>query len=422
MRNGGILMGRTMTVQGGRSLYGTVEVPAAKNSVLPLLAASLLCGGPVRLEQVPRLSDVEDCLGILRAVGCGAAWEGEDVVVSGPPSCCRMPLAETARMRASVLFAAPLLARLGRVETALPGGCRIGARPVDWHLAALEQMGAQITQAGDRLVLTAPWGLRGTEICLPGPSVGATETVLLAGCTARGETILHGAAREPEICDLAQFLNRCGGKVQGAGTDEIHIQGVGALHGATYRPMPDRICASTLACAVAAARGWITIAGCSPALYGPVLDVLEQAGCTVSRTAGSATVGRMGSLQGAGRLVTGGYPALATDAAPLVAAALLFGEGTTVLEDRVFEARFGCAEGFAAMGAQVKVEGRTLQIRGGRPLRGTAVTACDLRGGAALVVAALGAQGKTRIAGCEYIARGYASLGEMLTGLGARIE
>ena len=414
-------MGGTMTVEGGRPLYGTVEVPAAKNSVLPLLAASILCSGPMRLEQVPRLSDVEDCLAILRAVGCTAAWEGQDVAVSGPAVWCRMPLAETERMRASVLFAAPLLARLGRVETALPGGCKIGARPVDWHLSALEQMGARVSRAGDRLVITAPAGLRGAELCLPGPSVGATETVLMAGCAARGQTILHGAAKEPEIVDLAAFLNRCGGRIDGAGTDEIRIEGPCALHGASWRPVPDRICASTLACAVASARGWVTIAGCSPALYAPVLDVLEGAGCTVVRGTSSATVGRMGTLRGAGHLVTGGYPGLATDAAPLVAAALLSAEGETWIQARVFEARFACAEGFRAMGAGAAVQGRTLWLAGGKPLHGAAVSAPDLRGGAALVVAALGAGGKTRIEGCEYIARGYADLGEMLAGLGARI-
>ena len=410
-----------MTVEGGRPLYGTVEVPAAKNSVLPLLAASVLCSGPVRLEQVPRLSDVEDCLAILRAVGCTAVWEGEDIQVSGPPVWCRMPLEETERMRASVLFAAPLLARLGRVETALPGGCRIGARPVDWHLSALKQMGAKVSQAGQRLVLTAPAGLRGAELCLPGPSVGATETVLMAGCAARGLTILHGAAKEPEIVDLADFLNRCGGKIDGAGTDEIRIEGPCVLRGTSYRPMPDRICASTLACAAASGRGWVTIAGCSPSLYSPVLDILEGAGCTVMRGTSSATVGRMGALRGAGHLVTGGYPGLATDAAPLVAAALLSAEGKTWIQDRVFEARFGCAEGFRAMGAAAAVRGRTLELEGGGPLHGADVTARDLRGGAALVVAALGAAGRTRIEGCEYIARGYASLGEMLSALGARI-
>ena len=238
-------------VRGGRPLYGTAQVPAAKNSVLPLLAASLLCGGPVRLRGVPRLSDVEGCMALLRGVGCAAAWDGGDVVVEGRAACCRLPAEETARMRASVLFAAPLLGRLGRAETALPGGCNIGARPVDWHLGALERMGARVEQAGDRLILTAPAGLRGACIRLPGPSVGATETVLLAGCAAHGPTRLQGAAREPEIVDLARFLNACGGCVRGAGSAEIVIEGGRPLHGAAFAPMPDRICASTLACAAA---------------------------------------------------------------------------------------------------------------------------------------------------------------------------
>ena len=408
-------------VRGGRPLYGTAQVPAAKNSVLPLLAASLLCGGPVRLRGVPRLSDVEGCMALLRGVGCAAAWDGGDVVVSGRAACCRLPAGETARLRASVLFAAPLLGRLGRAETALPGGCNIGARPVDWHLGALEQMGARVCQVGQRLVLSAPSGLHGACLSLPGPSVGATETALLAGCAARGRTVVENAALEPEILDLAQFLNRCGGCVEGAGTSRIVIEGGRRLHGTAYRPMPDRIFASTLACAVASARGRVTIAGCSPGLYAPVLDVLEQAGCWVLRGAGWASVGRAGPLRGVGLLETGVYPGLATDAAPLVAAALLSARGQTVLVDHVFEARFGCAGGFKAMGAAVSVRGRTLHIHGGRPLHGADVTAGDLRGGAALVVAALGARGSSRIAGREYIARGYGGLEEMLRSLGARI-
>ena len=418
-------MGGTIVVRGGRPLYGTAQVPAAKNSVLPLLAASLLCTGPVRLRGVPRLSDVEGCLALLRAAGCAAGWDGGDVVVTGRASCCRLPAGETARLRASVLFAAPLLAKLGRAETALPGGCRIGARPVDWHLAALERMGARVEQAAQRLLLTAPAGLHGAEIRLPGPSVGATETVLLAGCAARGQTRLQGAAMEPEIVDLARFLNQCGGCVRGAGTAEIVIEGGRPLHGTAYDPMPDRICASTLACAAAAARGWVTVAGCAPGLYAPVLDILEQAGCRVLRSAQSATVGCAGGLRGAGRLVTGGYPALATDAAPLVAAALLTARGQTVIEDRVFEARFGCAGGFAALGAAVRTMrgGRELWIEGAgaRPLHGAQMAAGDLRGGAALVVAALAAEGESRIAGCGYIDRGYPALEQMLARLGARI-
>ena len=415
-----------MTVQGGRPLYGTVRAPAAKNSVLPLLAASLLCGGPVRLRGVPRLSDVEGCMALLRAAGRSACWDGADVRVGGQTACCRLPAAQTARMRASVLFAAPLLARLGRAETGLPGGCRIGARPVDWHLAALEQMGAQAVQSGARLVLTAPAGLHGADIRLPGPSVGATETVLLAGVAARGQTVLRGAAREPEIADLAAFLNGCGACVAGAGGDTIVIEGGRPLRGTDYSPMPDRICAATLACAAAAARGWVTVAGCAPALYAPVLDILEAAGCQVLRGPDSATVGCAGGLRGVGRLVTGGYPALATDAAPLVAAALLAAEGRTVIEDRIFEARFGCAAGFAALGARVQVGqgGRVLCIEGtgGGPLHGAALAAGDLRGGAALVLAALAAGGESRISGCGYIDRGYPALEQMLGALGARIR
>ena len=420
-------MGGMIKVRGARPLYGTVRVPAAKNSVLPLLAASLLCGGPVRLRGAPRLSDVEGCLALLRAAGCAAGWDGGDVVVSGQPSCCRLPGGEAGRMRASVLFAAPLLARLGRAETVLPGGCRIGSRPVDWHLAALEAMGAEAAFAGQRLILTAPAGLHGAAVRLPGPSVGATETVLLAGCAARGRTVLQNAAKEPEIADLARFLNGCGAAIRGAGSGEIVIEGRAGrpLRGASYAPMPDRICASTLVCAAAAARGCVTAAGCAPGLYAPVLDILEQAGCRVLRGADSVTIGCAGPLRGVGRLVTGGYPALATDAAPLVAAALLTARGQTVIEDRVFEARFGCAGGFAALGAHVRVEagGRELWIEGtgGRPLRGAALAAGDLRGGAALAVAALAAEGESRITGCGYIDRGYPGLEAMLAAVGAQI-
>ena len=412
-----------MKVWGGGPLYGTARVPAAKNSVLPLLAACLLCGGPVRLTGAPRLADVEESLTLLRGAGCAAGWEGGDIVVRGPAGCCRLPDAAAERMRASILFAAPLLGRLGRVETVLPGGCRLGPRPVDWHLAALEQMGAEVRWAGQRLILTAPAGLRAAELRLPRPSVGATETVLLAGCAARGVTVLHGAAREPEIADLARFLNRCGGRVEGAGTPDITIEGGRALRGTVYAPMPDRIVASTLACAAASARGWVKVDGCDPALYAPVLDVLETAGCTVRRSASSAEVGCTGRLRGAGRLVTGGYPDLATDAVPLVAAALLTAEGETLLEDRVFASRFGCAAGFAAMGADVSLEqgGRALRIRGVRRLHGAEAAAPDLRGGAALVLAALAAQGESRITGCGHIRRGYPDLGGILSSLGARM-
>ena len=403
-------------------MQGRVEVPAAKNSVLPLLAAALLCSGPVRLQNVPRLTDVEDCLALLRGVGCTAGWQGAALAVQGQPMRTDLAPEAAGRMRASILFCAPLLARLGRVNTVLPGGCRIGARPIDLHLQGLAQMGVrQLPAAPGQLTLYAPAGLRGAEICLAFPSVGATETLLLAAATAQGQTVLHGAAKEPEIVDLAAFLNACGGCVEGAGTDTIRVQGRRCLAGCTFAPMADRIIASTLACAVAAAGGRVELAGCAPGLYAPLLEILEQMGCTVERARDAAAISRFGALRGAGNVHTAPYPGLATDAAPLLAAVMLCAQGESSLQDRVFENRFACAGGFAALGANVRVAERTLYVQPAGALHGAKLTAPDLRGGAALVIAALAARGSSRLSGTEFIRRGYAELDRLLAGLGAQI-
>ena len=409
-------------ITGGRPLQGRVEVPAAKNSVLPLLAAALLCSGPVRLQNVPRLTDVEDCLALLRGVGCTAGWQGAALAVQGQPMRTDLAPEAAGRMRASILFCAPLLARLGRVSTVLPGGCRIGARPIDLHLQGLAQMGVrQLPAAPGQLTLYAPAGLRGAEICLSFPSVGATETLLLAAATAQGQTVLHGAAKEPEIADLAAFLNACGGCVEGAGTDTIRVQGKRCLAGCTFAPMADRIIASTLACAVAAAGGRVELAGCAPGLYAPLLEILEQMGCTVERANDAAAISRFGALRGAGNVHTAPYPGLATDAAPLLAAVMLCAQGESSLQDRVFENRFACAGGFATLGANVRVAERTLYVQPAGALHGAKLTAPDLRGGAALVVAALAARGSSRLDGVELVRRGYAELDRLLAGLGAQI-
>jgi len=424
LQNGGLGMAGDWIITGGRPLQGRVEVPAAKNSALPLLAAALLCSGPVRLQNVPRLTDVEDCLALLQGVGCTAGWQGAALAVQGQPMRTDLAPEAAGRMRASILFCAPLLARLGRVSTVLPGGCRIGARPIDLHLQGLAQMGVrQLPAAPGQLTLYAPAGLRGAEICLSFPSVGATETLLLAAATAQGQTVLHGAAREPEIADLAAFLNVCGGCVEGAGTDTIRVQGKRCLAGCTFAPMADRIIASTLACAAAAAGGRVELTGCPPALYAPVLEILEQMGCTVERGADRAEVARFGRLYGVGRVFTGVYPGLATDAAPLLAAAMLCAEGESSIEDVVFERRFGCAEGFERLGGRVNRSGRVLSV-GPLPesgLHGATLTAPDLRGGAALVVAALSARGKSLVEETRHIDRGYAGLCEVLASLGGRI-
>ena len=424
LQNGGLGMAGDWIITGGRPLQGRVEVPAAKNSALPLLAAALLCSGPVRLQSVPRLSDVEDCLALLRGVGCTAGWQGAELIVQGQPMRTDLAPEAAGRMRASILFCAPLLARLGRVSTVLPGGCRIGARPIDLHLQGLAQMGVrQLPAAPGQLTLYAPAGLRGAEICLAFPSVGATETLLLAAATAQGQTVLHGVAKEPEIADLAVFLNACGGCVEGAGTDTIRVQGKRCLAGCTFTPVADRIIASTLACAAAAAGGRVELAGCAPGLYAPLLEILEQMGCTVERGADRVEVARFGRLYGAGRVFTGVYPGLATDAAPLLAAAMLCAEGESSIEDVVFERRFGCAEGFERLGGRVNRSGRVLSV-GPLPesgLYGATLTAPDLRGGAALVVAALSARGKSFVEETRHIDRGYAGLCEVLASLGGRI-
>lgn len=422
LQNGGLGMAGDWIITGGRPLQGRVEVPAAKNSVLPLLAAALLCSGPVRLQNVPRLTDVEDCLALLRGVGCTAGWQGAALAVQGQPMRTDLAPEAAGRMRASILFCAPLLARLGRVSTVLPGGCRIGARPIDLHLQGLAQMGVrQLPAAPGQLTLYAPAGLRGAEICLAFPSVGATETLLLAAATAQGQTVLHGAAKEPEIVDLAAFLNACGGCVEGAGTDTIRVQGRRCLAGCTFAPMADRIIASTLACAVAAAGGRVELAGCAPGLYAPLLEILEQMGCTVERAHDAAAISRFGALRGAGNVHTAPYPGLATDAAPLLAAVMLCAQGESSLQDRVFENRFACAGGFAALGANVRVAERTLYVQPAGALHGAKLTAPDLRGGAALVIAALAARGSSRLSGTEFIRRGYAELDRLLAGLGAQI-
>lgn len=422
LQNGGLGMAGDWIITGGRPLQGRVEVPAAKNSALPLLAAALLCSGPVRLQNVPRLTDVEDCLALLRGVGCTAGWQGAALAVQGQPMRTDLAPEAAGRMRASILFCAPLLARLGRVNTVLPGGCRIGARPIDLHLQGLAQMGVrQLPAAPGQLTLYAPAGLRGAEICLSFPSVGATETLLLAAATAQGQTVLHGAAREPEIADLAAFLNACGGCVEGAGTDTIRVQGRRCLAGCTFAPMADRIIASTLACAVAAAGGRVELAGCAPGLYAPLLEILEQMGCTVEQAHDAAAISRFGALRGAGNVHTAPYPGLATDAAPLLAAVMLCAQGESSLQDRVFENRFACAGGFAALGANVRVAERTLYVQPAGALHGAKLTAPDLRGGAALVVAALAARGSSRLDGVELVMRGYAELDRLLAGLGAQI-
>lgn len=355
-------------------------MPTAKNSILPILAAALLCRGPVVLRRAPRLRDVDTSLALLAALGCTARRAGADLQLAPADAVGdTVPPALMAAMRSSVYYLAPMLARAGRARVAFPGGCRLGARPIDIHLAGLAAMGAVIDAGAEALDCRAPGGLRGCEFHLRFPSVGATETLMIAAAAARGRTVLTGAAREPEIADLAAFLNACGGSV--------------LLRRAPLAPLQ------------------------------PTAALLRRAGCQVSAPAPDCVaLVSEGRLDAAGELATGVYPAFATDAGPLFAAAMLRARGVTLLRETIFARRFACAGGFAALGADVRCCGGDLRICGVPRLRGAPLAAADLRGGAALVLAALAAEGESTISGTEYIGRGYENIAALFAGLGADIR
>ena len=412
-----------LMIRGGRGLFGSVQIPGAKNSVLPLMAASMLCHGAVTLEHAPRLTDVDASLRILQSVGCGAARRGGSIVITpseAPGSAISESLMRS--MRSSLFFLAPLLARTGRADISRPGGCRLGARPIDLHLAGLAQMGAEIEEREGALTLRTPRGLRGADITLRFPSVGATETLLMAAAAAKGQSVLRGAAAEPEIVDLARFLQAAGARITGAGTQEIHVEGSDCLMGVRHTVCPDRITAATVLCAAAGCGGEVLLTNVCSGHLSALLCVLRDMGCMLSTSGGnSVALASDGRLRAVQALHTGVYPAFPTDAAPLLAASLLRAEGQSAITDTIFENRFACAEGFAKTGARVAVEGRTIAITGTQMLKGAEVCAPDLRGGAALIIAALQAEGESRVTGAAHIDRGYEDIAALFSRIGADI-
>ena len=412
-----------LRIRGGRELQGSVTLPGAKNSLLPILAAGILCSEPVVLKNVPNLSDLHASLEILRAVG----WQAEFVqgtVQLLPAEKMRSVVPEKAAgaMRSSVFYLAPLLHRTGKVELPSPGGCRLGQRPIDIHLEGLVKMGASATMENGLLTLYAPQGLKGTEFRLRYPSVGATETLMMAAALAKGQSRFENVAKEPEVRDLARFLNRCGAKIRGAGTECIEIDGVEFLKGATHTLISDRIVAATLFAAVAAAKGEVHIKNVCPVHLAGVLELYKRMGMQLYQPVPGELIAAMQTRPKAlGELKTGPYPDFCTDAAPLTAAALLTATGETVIEDTVFENRFACASEFANLGARAMKQGRSIHIWGKKSYPGGCAQASDLRAGAALVCAALAAKGESRIGGLEYIRRGYSDFDKILQNLGADI-
>lgn len=410
-------------ITGGNPLCGRVTVHGAKNSALPLLAATLLCRqGESRLENCPPLTDVGASLAILRRVGCRVSQEGDRVTVDAAGALCgSIPDELMGRMRSSIVFLGAILARCGEADITYPGGCELGPRPIDLHLSALRRMGAAVREEHGRVICSAPDGLRGCEITLPFPSVGATENILLAAVTAQGKTILRHAAREPEIGDLCAFLNACGGHIESTADGVLVVEGVAALTGVTHEVIPDRIEAATYMAAVAATGGSLTLDRVIPAHAAPVFPALEEAGCRIVSASSAITVEVEAPLRGLGTVRTMPYPGFPTDAgAPLMAAACV-ANGTSVFVEGIFENRYRIVDELARLGARIRVDGRVAVVEGA-PLTGAPVTATDLRGGAALLVAGLAARGETVITGLEHLDRGYVDIPAVLRRLGAEAE
>lgn len=413
-----------LTVNGGRKLFGSVRIPGAKNSVLPIMAAAVLCRGMVTITDVPALSDVRACIDILKSIGCTVTFHDHLVQIVPPemPGSC-IPHDLMRSMRSSLFFLAPLLSRTGRAQISLPGGCRLGARPIDMHLDGLARMGAQVTEKENGVwELKAPNGLNAAEIELRFPSVGATETLLMAACTAHGTTVIRGAAQEPEVSDLARFLNSAGAQITGIGTNRLSVTGRDFLFGTRYAVCPDRITAATVMCAAAGCGGEVLLNHICLNDVESVAELLKQAGCSVASLGkDAAVIASEGKLRMPKAWKTGVYPGFPTDAAPIAAAALLRAQGKSAVTDTIFEHRFACAEGLGSMGAKTDVIGRTLHICGTQKLSGAKVKAPDLRGGAALVVAAMQAEGESCIVNAEHISRGYENIAQLFSQLGALI-
>ena len=413
-------------IEGGVPLEGTVEISGAKNAALPIMFASLLTAEPLDLANVPDLADIASTQKLLQHLGVSAthvAGEPNRMVLHAPRI-----LSDTApydlvrKMRASVLVLGPLLARTGAARVSLPGGCAIGPRPIDLHLMGMEKLGARIELEGGYVHAKAPDGLTGGEVRLPQPSVGATENLLMAAALARGESLIAGAAREPEIVDLAECLIAMGARIEGAGTSNITVVGVPSLHGASHRIVPDRIEAGTYAMAAGVTGGSIVLRNARLDDLGAAKEVLEAAGMVLVPVEGGimARVGPDG-LKGSDAM-TRPFPGFATDLQAQFMALMSVADGAAMITETIFENRFMHVPELARLGARINVHGASALVRGVQQLKGAQVMATDLRASVSLVLAALAAKGQTEINRIYHLDRGYERLEEKLGAVGARIE
>ena len=409
-------------VEGGNRLCGELTIQGSKNGVLPVLAATIVCAGECRVENCPRLSDVDASIAILRHLGCCTRWEDDALVVDTTHmDKNEVPDALMREMRSSVIFLGAILARQGEAALSYPGGCELGPRPIDMHLAALRALGAEIEERGGSLRCKAKV-LTATELVLPLPSVGATENAILAACGASGTTVIYNAAREPEIAELQDFLNAMGAEVRGAGGSIVTVAGKRPLHGGTHRVIADRIVEATYLCAAAACGGEVRLGGVDYRQLSTVTGALAEAGCEIVSEGETVALKSGGRLKAVRPVRTAPYPGFPTDAQPALMAALLRSAGSTVFVENIFENRYRHVDELARMGADVRVAGRVAVVSGVPMLHGASVKCTDLRGGAALVLAGLQAEGVTRVSLLEHIDRGYENIERDLRRLGAKIE
>lgn len=411
-----------LRIRGGKRLCGSVRVHGAKNSVLPIMAASILSSGETVIHNCPLLSDVEAATQILRHLGCKVEADGELVYIDSSSMCrCDIPDNLMREMRSSVIFLGAIIGRAGEAVLSMPGGCELGPRPIDLHLSALRAMGSEIDEKGGNLYCKAK-ELRGCRVDLAFPSVGATENSMLAASSCMGETMITNAAREPEIHDLQEYLKKQGVRVSGAGTSIITVNGAKFMPRVEHYLIPDRIVTSTYLSAAAATHGNVEVLRVNPGDLTAVTDVFLEMGCKLKIGNDFISIDASSGLRAPRRVYTSPYPGFPTDAQPTLMAASLLAAGTTVFVETIFENRYRHAAELQRMGADIKIDGRVAIVSGVNSLHGAQVAATDLRGGAALTVAALAAEGETVISEVKHIQRGYEDLAGALRGLGADAE
>ncbi len=406
-------------VVGDKSLSGIVSVQGAKNSVLPILAASVLCSDKCEIYDCPRLDDVDTTMEILRTLGCGVERNEDAVTVDSSSAFgCEIPENLMHKLRSSIVFLGAVTMRTGRARLSMPGGCSLGARPIDLHLKALKALGIEVIEEGG-FIETRARDVHGANIHMSFPSVGATENAILAAVKIKGETVITNAAREPEIVDLANFLNAMGARIQGSGTGTIHIEGVPGLRGVSYRIIPDRIAAATYMCAAMATGGELELENIRAGYLTAITNELRDEGAKIEFFGDRAYIRAPKRIRPANMIKTMPYPGFPTDAQSVFMPHLAIADGTSVVVENIFENRFKIISDLNLMGADIVTEGRTAIIRGPRKLHAAHIYAPDLRSGAALLIAALSAEGESIIEDDGHIGRGYEDITEKFRLLGA---